>query len=117
MGKLRDQMIADLRLRNYASKTEQEYVRCASKFAEHFMRSPEEMGYDEIREFLLHLIEVRKVSPSVHKMHVAAIKFLYDVTLNRPEEVERIPSPKFPIPCLMYSAAKRSWPFSRLSAQ
>ena len=96
MGKLREQMVADLRLRNYASKTEQEYVRCASKFVEHFMRSPEEMGYDEIREFLLHLIEVRKVSPSVHKMYVAAIRFLYHVTLNRPEEVERIPFPKVP---------------------
>ncbi len=96
MGKLRERMIADLHLRNYARSTEQEYIRCANNFAEHFGRSPEKMGADEIREFLLHLIEVRKVSPSVQKMYVAAIKFLYSFTLNRPEEVERIPFPKIP---------------------
>lgn len=29
-------------------------------------------------------------------MHVAALKFLYRITLNRPQEVERIPYPKIP---------------------
>jgi integrase/recombinase XerD len=96
MGKLRDQMVADLQLRNYASKTQQEYVRCASNFVAHFRRSPEELGSQDIREFLLHLIRVQEVSPSVQKMYVAALKFLYTVTLNRPEEVERIPFPKIP---------------------
>ncbi len=96
MGKLRDQMIADLQLRNYASTTQQEYVRCAGNFVAHFRRSPEELGNHDIREFLLHLIRVQEVSPSVQKMYVAALKFLYTVTLNRPEEVERIPFPKIP---------------------
>jgi integrase/recombinase XerD len=96
MAKLRDQMLADLQLRNYSLKTQQEYLRCTSNFVAHFSRSPEEMGSNEIREFLLHLIRVREVSPSVQKMYVAALKFLYAVTLNRPEEVERIPFPKIP---------------------
>ncbi|MGA2225703.1 MAG: site-specific integrase [Syntrophobacteraceae bacterium] len=96
MGKLREQMIADLQLRNYASTTQQEYVRCASNFVAHFRRSPEELGNQDIREFLLHLIRAQEVSPSVQKMYVAALKFLYTVTLNRPEEVERIPFPKIP---------------------
>ena len=94
MGKLRDQMLADLELRNYSHKTRGEYVRCACNFAKHFWRSPDLMGEDEIRRFLLHLVRVRKVSPSVQKMHVAALKFLYRITLNRPEEVQRIPYPK-----------------------
>ncbi|MFC1833496.1 tyrosine-type recombinase/integrase [Thermodesulfobacteriota bacterium] len=33
---------------------------------------------------------------TVQKMYVAAIRFLYSVTLNRPEEVERIPFSKIP---------------------
>ena len=77
-------MIADLQLRNYASTTQQEYVRCASNFVAHFRRSPEDLGNQDIREFLLHLIRAQEVSPSVQKMYVAALKFLYTVTLNRP---------------------------------
>jgi len=96
MRKLRDDMLSDLELRNYSPKTKTEYIRCACHFAAHFWLSPEEMGEDEIRRFLIHLVRVRRVSPSVLKMHVAALKFLYRVTLNRFQEVERIPYPKVP---------------------
>jgi site-specific recombinase XerD len=96
MGKLREDMLADLQLRNYSPKTQTEYIRCATNFATHFWLSPEKMGEDQIRRFLVHLVRVRKVSPSVLKMHVAALKFLYRHTLHRPQEVERIPYPKIP---------------------
>lgn len=96
MGRLRDQMPADLQLRNYSRDTTDHYIRCATQFAAHFWRSPHEMGEEEIRQFMLHLVHVRAASPSVHKMYVPALKFLYRVTLNRPQEVERIPYPKIP---------------------
>ena len=96
MGKLREKMLSDLELRNYSRKTKIEYIRCAANFAAHFWVSPEEIGEDQIRSFLLHLLHVRRVSPSVLKMYVAALKFLYRVTLNRPQEVARIPYPKIP---------------------
>jgi site-specific recombinase XerD len=51
------------------------------------------MGADQIREFLLHLVEVRKLSRSSIKHARAALKFLYSVTLNRPVEVRWIPMP------------------------
>jgi len=51
------------------------------------------MGEAEVRAFLLHLLKSGK-GPSVVKMHVAAVKFLYGVTLQRPEEVVRLPWPK-----------------------
>jgi integrase/recombinase XerD len=103
MGKLRDEMLADLQLRNYSRKTQTEYIRCAANFAAHFQLSPKKMGRDHIRRFLLHLIQCLQVSPSVLKMHVAALKFLYRITLNRPREVERIPYPKIPkaLPCVL----------------
>jgi len=96
MGKLRDQMVSDLKLRNYSPKTVEAYTSCINDFARHFRRSPELMGQQEIRDFLLHLIEKRQVSPALQKMFVAALKFFYRITLNRPEEVERIPYPKIP---------------------
>jgi site-specific recombinase XerD len=96
MGKLRDQMVSDLLLRNYSPKTLQAYTWAMFHFVKHFRRSPDLMGESEIREFLLYLVEGRKASPSLRKMFTAGIKFFYRVTLNRPEAVERIPYPKIP---------------------
>jgi site-specific recombinase XerD len=54
------------------------------------------MGEQEIRAFLLYLLDERKASPALSKMFVAAIKFFYRVTLSKPREVETIPYPKVP---------------------
>ena len=94
MGKLRDQMIEDLQLRDYARKTCKAYVDCARAFVAYHRRPPEQMGELEIRQFLMHLVETKKVGPATRKMHVAGIKFLYEVTLRRPEVVASIPWPK-----------------------
>lgn len=98
MGHIRDRMIADLQLRRYSPRTCEEYLRCARRFVQHYMRSPEGLGEREVRAYLLHLVRVRKASPSVHKMHVAAIRFLYVHTLSRPEAVRWLPWPKVPRP-------------------
>ena len=94
MGKLRDRMIEDLQLRDYARKTCKEYVRCARAFVAYHRRPPEQMRELEVRQFLMHLVETRKAGAATRKMHVAAIKFLYEVTLRRPEVVASIPWPK-----------------------
>jgi integrase/recombinase XerD len=96
MGEMKQRMMEDLELRCYKRGTCESYVRCAERFAAHFMRSPAEMGESEIREYLLS--EKRKTGPGSLKMSVAALKFLYTHTLNRPEEVVRIPWPRTPKP-------------------
>jgi len=97
MGKLQEQMKADLTLKGYSPHTFTGYLPRCRKFAEHFNRSPEEMGEEEIRAFLLYLAQEQKVSPSLQKTYLVALKFLYRHTLNRPEEVENIPNPKLPV--------------------
>lgn len=96
MGMLHDTMLEDLQLRNRAENTQSCYLRCAQHFADHFGCSPMKLGESEIREFLLHLVNEKQASPATHRMYVASIKFLYEVTLRRPEEVARIPYPKVP---------------------
>lgn len=96
MGNTQDRMIADLELRRYAPSTVKEYRRCARNFVAHFMRPAEEMDEREVRTFLLHLVRVKRVSPSCQKMYVAAIRFLYTFTLMRPEVVHWLPWPKVP---------------------
>jgi integrase/recombinase XerD len=95
MGALCQRMEEDLKLKNYATKTRTEYVRCARHFAAFHMRSPSQMGEREIRDFLLALAFAQK-SPETLKMHVASLKFLYATTLRRPEEVAALFWPKVP---------------------
>lgn len=96
MGELRDRMDGDLRLRGYAEVTRSEYLRSVYQFVAHYRRSPAELGAEDIRAYLLHLTENLHFSPANLKMRVAALKFLYIVTLDRPEVVERIAYPKVP---------------------
>ena len=97
MGKLQEQMKADLTLKGYSPNTLAGYLPRCRKFAEHFNRSPEEMGQEEVRTFLLYLAQERKITPGSQKAYLSALKFLYCYTLNRPEEVENIPNPKLPV--------------------
>lgn len=94
MGKLQDKMTEDLQLRRYAPSTCRQYIDCARKFVAYHMVSPEQLGERDVRRFLLFLVQEKKVSDSSHKMHVAALKFLYSVTLERPDVVAAIPWPK-----------------------
>jgi site-specific recombinase XerD len=93
MGKLREKMSEDLRLRGSAPSTCESYLGCVRAFAAYHRRSPDQLGEPEIREFLLHL-ESQKASASTINVHVCALKFLYRVTLGQPELAERIPRPR-----------------------
>ena len=91
-----EKMLADMKLKGFARSTQEEYLLRARHFAAHYMRSPAEMGEPEIRDYLIHLVNEKKASPASHHMYVASLKFLYATTLNRPEEVAKIPWPKKP---------------------
>jgi site-specific recombinase XerD len=96
MGKLQEKMKADLTLKGYSEHTREGYLRYVRRFAKHYMRSPAEMGEEEIRAFLLHLVEEQKVDPYLQKAYITALKFFYRTTLRRPEVVANLPSPKLP---------------------
>jgi site-specific recombinase XerD len=61
------------------------------KFAEFFGKSPQRLGPEQVRKFLLHLVQERKLAPSTVEIHRAALKFLYVKTLQQPWFDERIP--------------------------
>jgi site-specific recombinase XerD len=101
MTELRARMATDLRLRNYSEKTIQVYLGHVGRFARHFGRSPGALGAEEIRKYQQYLAEEKRVSPSFHIQVVSALRFLYRITLDRQEIIERIvyprPSRKLPV--------------------
>lgn len=96
MGELRERMAADLRLRGLSESTCDGYLRYARRFAAHFMRSPADMGAEEVKAFLLHLREEAGLSAPTVGCYAAALKFLYSVTLGRPDVSDAIPRMRVP---------------------
>ncbi len=91
MGKLRDQMEMDMRLRRFSPKTIACYLACMKGVAKHFRKSPAELGDEEIRAYLHHLMEERKVSQSVLVQTYSALKFFFEKTLQKQWNAFRIP--------------------------
>jgi site-specific recombinase XerD len=96
MTPLRRRMIDDMQLRNLAPRTIDAYAMRVGSFAKYFGRSPDTLGPDDVRAYLLHLVQEKHVSWSVYNQTVAALKFLYEVTLERQGVLQRIRCPKQP---------------------
>ncbi len=82
MTPLRRRMIEDMRLRNLANRTIDTYVDRVAAFARHFGTSPEHLGSDHIRAYLLHLVE-HGASWAQFNQARSALRFLYRTTLKR----------------------------------
>jgi site-specific recombinase XerD len=95
MGKIRDRMVQDLEMAGYAKGTKQQYLGTATRFVKRFMRPPEQLGQDELRTFVAEL-GGSGIGASALKVHVAGLKFLYEKTLARPQEVAWMSWPRPP---------------------
>jgi integrase/recombinase XerD len=94
MSTLREKMLADLQLRGITQRTQTAYLREVANLENYFNKSPEELGEEEVKEYLVHLLEDRGLSSGTYKYYAAGIKFLYRTTLNREGVVEKIKYPK-----------------------
>ena len=82
MGSLREQMTQDLQLKGATAKTQHIYLREVTKLAKHYSKSPDELGENEIKEYLLHLKE-SGLADGTFRFYAAGIKFLYSTTLQQ----------------------------------
>jgi site-specific recombinase XerD len=94
MSELRQRMLTDLRIRNYAERTQGIYITRVAEMARHFERSPDTLTAEDVRGYLRHLKEERGVSRSAFAQVVGALRFLYRVTLDRPGMIPHIPYPR-----------------------
>jgi site-specific recombinase XerD len=84
-------------VRNVSPHTQESYTQQVSRFARHFGRSPAELGPEEIRTYQVHLTNEKKLGPGSILIAVAALRFLYKVTLKRAWPFDQvIPAPKKP---------------------
>lgn len=94
MTPLRQRMIEDMKIRNLCVGTQQRYVGAVAKFAQHFGKSPELLGPEEIRAYQLYLIKEGRISASSLNIAVCALRFLYQITLGKEWAFKHIPFPR-----------------------
>jgi integrase/recombinase XerD len=84
MSPLRRRMIEDMQIRNLTANTQRVYVANLVRFACYFRKSPDLLGPAEIRAYLIHLTQERRLAASSIIVTVSALRFFYTVTLKRP---------------------------------
>jgi len=97
MTPLRQRMIDDMQLRNFAPATQRNYIHYVAEFAKYFRLSPEHLDLEAVRQYQLHLVNERKLSPQSVNQYVSAVKFLYTVTLEMPWSDDCFVRPRCPI--------------------
>ena len=95
MTPLRQRMVEDMKIRHFSPETRYRYILSVEKFAQHFGRSPERLGRESVREFLVYIHETG-ASYHVLSSYVSALRFLYRITLRKPWTAEDIPFPRQP---------------------
>ncbi len=96
MTKLRQQMTQDLKLAGLSPRSQEVYLNAVHAFAQFFERSPAELGQTEVRAWVEHLTEQRRLGAGRLAQHFAGLKFLYGKTLGRPEVVAFLSWPRPP---------------------
>jgi len=94
MTPLRQRMIEDMQVRNLSPHTHYIYLYHVSRFARHFGKSPELLGPAEIHAYQVYLLQDKHVSWSSFIQSVAALRFLYRITLGKEWAIEHIPFPR-----------------------
>ena len=84
MTELRRRMIEDMQLRGLTPGTQRVYLDAIKHLARHYHQSPEQLSEQEIRDFFFYLSQKKRLARSTLRVHVFAIKFLYQKTLQRP---------------------------------
>ncbi len=103
VGKLKEAMRRELRLRNYSPSTIKVYLQHMKEFVRHFGRNPSELGKDDINRYLLHMAEERDLSATYRDQAVSALKFFYGRVLKKRVIIEELPRPRkeFKLPAVL----------------
>ena len=83
---LRQRMIDDMTARRFSEDTRRDYVRNVRNFTAFLGRSPDTATKEDLRRFQLHMAQ-QQISASTINAAIAALRFFFNVTLERPDLV------------------------------
>ena len=62
MTSLRKRMMEELQLRNCSAATADSYLRAVWRFTKHYGKSPDLLGPEDVRQYLLHLYSKKRAT-------------------------------------------------------
>ena len=77
MGTLRKQMTEAMKLRRFSPRTQQSYLAAVAGLAKHYRTPPDQLDFEKIKAYLLHMTVDRGLSWSTCNVAVAAFRFFY----------------------------------------
>jgi len=83
MTELRKRMIESLQLRGLSERTQEAYVRAVRQLSDHYHKSPDLITDEELRQYFLHIKNVKKYSRASSTIAICGIKFFFEKTLDR----------------------------------
>jgi len=86
-----ERMIDEMKRRDYASKTIQEYSGSLRRLATYFGCCPSKLTLEQLRQYQVHLAQRKDISSSYYNSTVTALRFMYLQTLGRDWSIERLP--------------------------
>ena len=83
MTALRQKMIEDMQLRGLSTRTQETYAQAVSQLAKHYHKSPDQIDEEELRQYFLYLMNVKRAARNTCTIALCGIKFFYEHTLER----------------------------------
>ena len=93
---LRARMIEDMSVRKFGEATQRDYIRHVKTFSTFLGRSPATATPEDLRRYQVHQSSTGEPPSSINSS-VAALRFFFRVTLNRPDmghHLTRVPMPE-----------------------
>ena len=84
MTPLKQRFIEDMQMRGLAPTTQRSYLHYVTEYAKFYNTSPAKLDLEAIRQYELHMLHERKLSPQSINTFVSSVQFLYTVTLEMP---------------------------------
>ena len=88
------EMEADLALHGLAPRTAEIYLGCVRRFHRRVGKPLGAVDAGDVKRFCVHLVQERKVAAATHAQYLAALRFLYAISLGKPEVIADLPRPR-----------------------
>jgi site-specific recombinase XerD len=80
---LRQRFVDDLQLQGMSARTQQAYTRVVRLLSEHYNKSPGQITEEELRQYFLHVKNVKKWARATITQSICGITFFFEHTLPR----------------------------------
>ena len=88
---LREMMVREMRLRCFETRTKNAYLKAVEVLARYYKRSPDKISCDEVHDYLIHLLDDRKMSWGTVNSICVSLRFFYNKTLRQHQSTFSIP--------------------------